>query len=56
MNAVDQGFETIREADLDRRVLVRRFPSYSICYRNDAETFTVYTVFHGSQDPEKWLS
>jgi plasmid stabilization system protein ParE len=36
-----------------RRVLVRRFP-YAIFYEYAAETVTVYSVFHTSQDPDKW--
>jgi plasmid stabilization system protein ParE len=36
-----------------RRGLVRRFP-YAVFYDYDNETVTVYSVFHTSQDPEKW--
>ena len=36
-----------------RRAIVRRFP-YAIFYRFDGTTVTVYSVFHTSQDPEKW--
>lgn len=36
-----------------RRALVRRFP-YAIFYEHAGETITVYSVFHCSQNPEKW--
>jgi plasmid stabilization system protein ParE len=36
-----------------RRALVRRFP-YEIFYEPTADAIVVYSVFHCSQDPEKW--
>jgi plasmid stabilization system protein ParE len=36
-----------------RRVLVRRFP-YAVFYEYASETVKVYSVFHTSQDPDKW--
>jgi plasmid stabilization system protein ParE len=36
-----------------RRALVRRFP-YCIFYEHAGETVYVYSVFHTSQDPQKW--
>jgi plasmid stabilization system protein ParE len=36
-----------------RRGLVRRFP-YAVFYEYTAGTVTVYSVFHTSQDPDKW--
>jgi len=36
-----------------RRCLVRRFP-YSIFYEYSNGVITVYSVFHNSQDPQKW--
>lgn len=37
-----------------RRALVRRFP-YAVFYEYAEGTVTVYSVFHTSQDPEKWI-
>jgi plasmid stabilization system protein ParE len=36
-----------------RRALVRRFP-YAVFYEYAGEQVTVYSIFHTSQDPEKW--
>ena len=36
-----------------RRALVRRFP-YEIFYEATADALVSYSVFHCSQDPEKW--
>jgi plasmid stabilization system protein ParE len=36
-----------------RRALIRRFP-YEIFYEATKSTLTIYSVFHCSQDPEKW--
>ena len=36
-----------------RRGVVRRFP-YAVFYEFEADTVTVYCVFHTSRDPEKW--
>ncbi len=36
-----------------RRALVRRFP-YAIFYEPIDSKVTVYSVFHTSQNPEKW--
>jgi plasmid stabilization system protein ParE len=36
-----------------RRGLVRRFP-YAIFYEYAGGTVTVYSVFHTSQNPDKW--
>ncbi len=36
-----------------RRALVRRFP-YAIFYEFQEDTVVIYSVFHCSQDPEKW--
>lgn len=36
-----------------RRALVRRFP-YEIFYEPTADAIVVYSVFHCSQDPQKW--
>jgi len=38
-----------------RWALVRRFP-YSVFYENSAQKVTVYSIFHSSQEPQKWLS
>ena len=36
-----------------RRALLRRFP-YAVFYEVLEDSITVYSVFHCSQDPEKW--
>ena len=36
-----------------RRALVRRFP-FEVFYDATDEQLTIYSVFHCSQDPEKW--
>ena len=36
-----------------RRALIRRFP-YEIFYEPNADSIIIYSVFHCSQDPEKW--
>ena len=36
-----------------RRALVRRFP-YAVFFEYTDEKVTVYSVFHTSQNPEKW--
>src|SRR5215212_6245025 len=36
-----------------RRALVRRFP-YAIFYEYSRKTVTIYSVFHTSQNPNKW--
>ena len=36
-----------------RRALVRRFP-YEIFYEATDDALVIYSVFHCSQDPEKW--
>jgi plasmid stabilization system protein ParE len=36
-----------------RRGLVRRFP-YAVFYDYDGTSVTVYTIFHTSQNPDKW--
>jgi len=36
-----------------RRAFVRRFP-YEIFYGPTADAIVIYSVFHCSQDPEKW--
>jgi plasmid stabilization system protein ParE len=36
-----------------RRSVVRRFP-YVVIYEYDGGVVTVYSVFHTSQDPNKW--
>ena len=38
-----------------RRALVRRFP-FEIFYEATEDCLTIYSVFHCSQDPEKWRS
>jgi plasmid stabilization system protein ParE len=38
-----------------RRALVRRFP-YAIFYEINAGQIVIYSVFHCSQDPQKWHS
>ncbi len=38
-----------------RRALIRRFP-YAIFYEYAGGKVFVYSVFHTSQDPEKWRS
>jgi plasmid stabilization system protein ParE len=38
-----------------RRALIRRFP-YAIFFEQDAGQTVIYSVFHCSQDPEKWRS
>ena len=37
-----------------RRGLVRRFP-YTIFYEYAGDAITIYSVFHSSRDPRKWL-
>lgn len=37
-----------------RRALVRRFP-YAVFYEYAEGTVTVYSVFHTSQNPNKWI-
>ena len=39
--------------DSFRRALIRRFP-YEIFYETSTEGLVVYSVFHCSQDPNKW--
>ena len=36
-----------------RRALVRRFP-YEIFYEATVDSLIIYSVFHCSQDPQKW--
>ncbi len=36
-----------------RRAIVNRFP-YVIFFEVDAESVTVYSIFHTAQDPQKW--
>lgn len=36
-----------------RRALVRKFP-YAVFYEHVGDTVTVFSVFHTSQDPDKW--
>ena len=36
------------------RVFLRRFP-YAVFYRNDPEAIHIFSVFHCSQNPEKWM-
>jgi plasmid stabilization system protein ParE len=36
-----------------RRALVRRFP-YAIFFERDSEQIVIYSIFHCSQDPQKW--
>lgn len=36
-----------------RRALVRRFP-YEIFYEPTADAIVIYSVFHCSQNPQKW--
>lgn len=36
-----------------RRALVRRFP-YAVFFEYSADNVTVYSIFHTSQDPNKW--
>ena len=36
-----------------RRALVRRFP-FAIFYEFAEDNITIYSVFHCSQDPDKW--
>ena len=38
-----------------RRALVRRFP-YEIFYEPSEDRIVIYSVFHCSQDPQKWRS
>jgi len=38
-----------------RRALVRRFP-YVVFYECNGVTITIYSIFHTSQNPEKWRS
>ena len=38
-----------------RRALVRRFP-FEVFYESARDRITVYSVFHCSQDPQKWRS
>lgn len=37
-----------------RRVLLRKFP-YAVFYRDDLAAIHVFSVFHCSQDPKKWI-
>ena len=41
------------EVDEFRRALVRRFP-FEIFYEPAEDSITIYSVFHCSQDPQKW--
>jgi len=36
-----------------RRALVRRFP-YAVFYEYLGEAVTIYGIFHGARDPQKW--
>ena len=36
-----------------RRALVRRFP-FEIFYEPTEDSIVIYSVFHSSQDPQKW--
>jgi len=36
-----------------RRALVRRFP-YAIFFEYDSDQIVIYSIFHCSQDPQKW--
>jgi len=36
-----------------RRVLVRRFP-YAVFYEYTGAKVVIYSIFHTSQDPDKW--
>ena len=36
-----------------RRTLVRRFP-YAIFFEHDSEQIIIYSIFHCSQNPQKW--
>jgi plasmid stabilization system protein ParE len=36
-----------------RRAVVRRFP-YVVIYEHDSSGVTIYSVFHTSQNPNKW--
>lgn len=36
-----------------RRALVRRFP-FEVFYEPAQDCITIYSVFRGSQDPQKW--
>jgi len=36
-----------------RRALVRRFP-FEVFYELTEHTIVIYSVFHSSQDPQKW--
>jgi plasmid stabilization system protein ParE len=36
-----------------RRALVRRFP-FEVFYEPEGDSINVYSVFHCSQDPQKW--
>jgi plasmid stabilization system protein ParE len=38
-----------------RRALVRRFP-FEVFYEPHGDCITIYSVFHCSQDPQKWRS
>jgi plasmid stabilization system protein ParE len=42
-------------ADEFRRALVRRFP-FEVFYEPDEDSLVIYSVFHCSQDPQKWSS
>jgi plasmid stabilization system protein ParE len=37
-----------------RRAIVKQFP-YAIFYRIEEEIIYIYSVFHTSQDPQKWM-
>jgi plasmid stabilization system protein ParE len=37
-----------------RRAIVKQFP-YVIFYRIDAKAIYVYSIFHASQNPQKWM-
>src|ERR1700733_13358273 len=38
-----------------RRAIVKQFP-YVVFYRIETRTIYVYSVFHTSQDPDKWMN
>ena len=46
-----QGYPVVHENY--RRALTRRFP-YAVFYECSGDAVEVYSIFHCSQDPEKW--
>jgi plasmid stabilization system protein ParE len=49
-----QSHSISNRANDARRAIVKQFP-YVIFYRIEAKAIYVYSVFHTSQNPQKWM-